>query len=141
MKRIFIDTWGWINLFNRKERHHQRVSQFYRDIRTASAGIVTTDYVLDEVDTMLFKRVPRETAQTAVKTLWQAIEEEYVTLEWITPERFEHARMLRRKFQDKPDISFTDLTSMCVMQELDVTEIVTGDRHFTHVGMGFVLRP
>jgi predicted nucleic acid-binding protein len=66
---------------------------------------------------------------------------EYVTLEWITPERFEAAQTLRRKFQDKPDISFTDLTSMCVMQELDVTEIVTGDRHFTHVGMGFVLRP
>jgi uncharacterized protein len=141
MKHIFLDTWGWINLFNRKERHHQQVSQFYRDIRKASVGIVTTDYVLDEVDTMLFKRVPFDTAQTALKTLSQAIEEAYVTLEWITPERFERAQALRRKFQDKPDISFTDLTSMVVMQELDVTEIVTGDRHFTYVGMGFVLRP
>jgi predicted nucleic acid-binding protein len=141
MKRVFIDTWGWINLFNRKERHHQQVSQFYRDLRKASIGIVTTDYVLDEVYTMLFKRVPFETAQTAIETLFQAIEDGYVTLEWITPERFEVSRTLRLTFQDKPDISFTDLTSMAVMQERGIVEIVTGDDHFTHVGMGFVLQP
>ena len=141
MKQVFIDTWGWINLFNRKERHHQQVSQFYKDIRKASVGIVTTDYILDEVYTMLFKRVLFESAQTALETLSQAIEDGYVTLEWITPERFEVSQTLRLKFQDKPDISFTDLTSMAVMQELGIVEIVTGDGHFTHVGMGFVVRP
>ena len=141
MKQVFIDTWGWINLFNRKERHHQQVSQFYKDIRKASVDIVTTGYVLDEVYTMLFKRVLFESAQTALETLSQAIEDGYVTLEWITPERFEVSHTLRLKFQDKPDISFTDLTSMAVMQELGIVEIVTGDGHFTHVGMGFVVRP
>lgn len=141
MKSMFIDTWGWINLFNRKERHHQQVSQLYQDIRKASVKIVTTDYVLDEVYTMLFKRVPFDTAQAALETLTQAIENEYVTLEWITPERFEASRTLRLKFQDKPDISFTDLTSMVVMQERDIAEIVTGDGYFTHVGMGFLLQP
>ena len=141
MNAIFIDTWGWLNLFNRKERHHQQVSQLYRDIRQAAIGIVTTDYVLDEVYTMLFKRVPFETAQAALESLTQAIKDEYVTLEWITPERFEASQTLRLKFQDKPDISFTDLTSMVVMQECDIVEIVTGDGHFTHVGMGFVLQP
>ena len=39
------------------------------------------------------------------------------------------------------DISFTDLTSMAVMQELEITDILTGDAHFTHVGMNFVLFP
>ena len=105
MKQVFIDTWGWINLFNRKERHHQQVSQFYKDIRKASVDIVTTDYILDEVYTMLFKRVLFETAQTALETLSQAIEDGYVTLEWITPERFEVSHTLRLKFQDKPDIT------------------------------------
>ncbi len=117
------------------------MSRFYRDIRKAALGIVTTDYVLDAVYTMLFKRVAFETAQTALETLSQAIEDEFVVLEWITPERFEGAQKLRLKFHDKPDISFTDLTSMVVMQELGMTEIVTGDGHFTHVGMGFVLQP
>lgn len=141
MKQIFIDTWGWINLFNRTEHHHHQVSQLYRDLRKASASIVTTDYVLDEVYTMLFKRVLFENAQAAVETLWQAIKDGYVTLEWITPERFEASQTFRLKFQDKPDISFTDLTSMVVMQELGIVEIITGDAHFMHVGMGFSLQP
>lgn len=141
MTAIFIDTWGWISLFNRKERHYQQVSQFYQDIRQAAIDIVTTDYILDEVYTMLFKRVAFEMAQAALEKLSLAIEDEYVVLEWITPKRFEGARQLRLKFQDKPNISFTDITSMVVMQECGITEIVTGDSHFTHVGMGFVLKP
>ncbi|MCL5995064.1 MAG: hypothetical protein M1546_03285 [Chloroflexi bacterium] len=49
--------------------------------------------------------------------------------------------MLRLKFSDKPDISFTDLTSMVVMTELGITQIMTADAHFTHVGMGFQCVP
>jgi predicted nucleic acid-binding protein len=41
------------------------------------------------------------------------------------------------KFQDKPRISFTDLTSMVVMTEMGITSILTQDEHFTQVGMGF----
>ncbi len=59
----------------------------------------------------------------------------------MTPERFKKAQKLRLKFQDKPDISFTDFTIMRVMKEFGIVDIITGDRHFTHVGMGFVLHP
>ncbi len=45
------------------------------------------------------------------------------------------------RFDDKPRISFTDLTSMVVMKELGVKDIVTGDEHFEHVGMGFQCKP
>ena len=48
---------------------------------------------------------------------------------------------LRRKYDDKPDISFTDLTSMVVMQEFDLRDVLTGDAHFEHVGMGFRRQP
>lgn len=30
---------------------------------------------------------------------------------------------------------------MTVMREIGIAEIITGDAHFTHVGMGFVLLP
>ncbi|GAK50222.1 hypothetical protein U14_01449 [Candidatus Moduliflexus flocculans] len=30
---------------------------------------------------------------------------------------------------------------MAVMEEFEIYEILTGDAHFTHVGMGFVLLP
>ena len=44
-------------------------------------------------------------------------------------------------FVDKPDISFTDLTSMVVMLALGITHIVTADAHFLKVGEGFQLLP
>lgn len=50
-------------------------------------------------------------------------------------------QVLRSKFLDKPLISFTDLTSMVVMQECKITTILTQDAHFTHVNMGFELVP
>lgn len=141
MKTIFVDTWGWINIFNRKETYHHEVGQIYQNVRQTHGTIVTTDYILDEVYTLLFKRVPFDEARKAVNIISTAIEGGYINLLWITPERFEVAQTLRIKFRDKPDISFTDLTSMAVMQELNILDILTGDAHFTHVGMGFVLLP
>ena len=71
----------------------------------------------------------------------KAIKEGYLNVEWVTPERFERAKELRLKYQDKPRISFTDLTSMVIMKELDLNEIMTGDEHFGHVGMRFQRKP
>ena len=34
-----------------------------------------------------------------------------------------------------------DLTSMAVMKVLGVNDIITGDEHFEHVGMGFQRKP
>jgi len=96
--------------------------------------------VLDETYTVLFKRLPVDLAVNAFKTISTAIENGYLNLVRITPERFDASQKLRLKFQDT-DISFTDLTSMAVMQELEITNIMTGDTHFTHVGMNFILFP
>jgi len=106
-----------------------------------ASSLQPTSYVLDEVYTLLFKRLSVNLAVKAFETLSMAVENGYINLVWITPERFEASQKLRLKFQDKPDISFTDLTSMAVMQELGMTDIMTGDAHFTHVGMNFVLFP
>jgi predicted nucleic acid-binding protein len=38
-------------------------------------------------------------------------------------------------------IEVTDLTSMVIMKELSVNNIMTGDEHFEHVGMGFKQKP
>jgi predicted nucleic acid-binding protein len=141
MKSVFIDTWGWVSLFNRKERQHEQVSGLYKSIRSTSGQMITTDYVLDEVWTMLFKRVPFSVARDALEAVSGAVAAGYVLLERISAERFEAAQRLRLTLHDKPDISFTDLTTMTVMRELGITEIITGDAHFTHVGMGFILLP
>jgi predicted nucleic acid-binding protein len=113
------------------------VKAFYRQFRDQNGIIYTSDYVLDETITLVFKRLPFKTAKESLTKIDKAIEEGYLQVEWVTPERFEKAKGLRLKYQDKPKIPFTDFTSMVVMKELGVMDIITGDEHFAHVGMGF----
>ena len=138
---IFVDTWGWVVLHNKRETKHDEVKAFYRQYRLSGANIYTTDYVLDETLTLLFRRLPLDLAKTSMKSINDAIEQGYLYLEWMSAPRFEEAKVLRLRFDDKPRISFTDLTSMVVMKELGVKDIVTGDEHFEHVGMGFQCKP
>src|SRR5687768_10329774 len=130
---IFIDTWGWLTLRDRREQRHTEVVKYYRECRVQGCNLVPTDYVLDETFTLLFKRLPAASAQQSMDMVLQAIEATSVRLEWITPDRFSRTAALRRRYHDKPDISFTDLTSITVMLELGLVKILTGDNHFTHV--------
>jgi predicted nucleic acid-binding protein len=59
----------------------------------------------------------------------------------INEHRFTHAQQLRLRYLDKPRISFTDLTSMVVMQEFKIQQILTEDAHFIQVGLGFECLP
>lgn len=139
--KLFIDTWGWVTIHNKRESRHEEVKSFYSRFRRQREAAYTTDYVLDETFTLLFKRLPFVQARESLEKLDEAIQEGYLRLERITPERFEQAKGLRLKLHDKPGISFTDLTSMVVMKEFDIADILTGDTHFVQVGMGFVTVP
>jgi predicted nucleic acid-binding protein len=136
-KGLFIDTWGWVTLHNKREPRHGEIKAFYKSFRRQKGTVYTTDYVLDETLTLLFRRLSFSLAKKSVAFLDEAIRQGYLYAEWITPERFEQAKELRLRLQDKPKISFTDLTSMVVMKEIGVEEILTGDEHFEQVGRGF----
>jgi predicted nucleic acid-binding protein len=128
-------------IHNKQEPRHEEISAFYRDFRAQRGIIYTTDYVLDETYTLLFRRLPFSLAKKSVAFLDEAVQHGYLYLEWITPKRFEQAKMLRLRFQDRPKISFTDLTSIVVLKELGLTSVLTDDDHFIQVGMGFQKNP
>ncbi len=140
-EELFIDTWGWLVIHNKREPQHIEVNKFYRKFRAHGGTIYTTDYVLDETLTLLFRRLSFSVAGEAMSILDNAIKQGYLKVERISPQRFEKAKELRLKYQDKPEISFTDLTSMVVMKELDLISILTDDDHFIRVGMGFSKSP
>ncbi len=139
--KIFIDTWGWLTLHDKGERYHKPATQAYQQAIAQSGLIYTTDYVLDETFTLFFRRLPTPQSEQSMKGLLSAFSTSNFHLIRIDEERFTQTIKLRSRFLDKPLISFTDLTSMVVMQELDITKILTEDAHFTHVGMGFQLLP
>ena len=139
--KLFIDTWGWIVLGNKREPRHTELTNSYSSWKDQEVMSYTTDYILDETFTLLFRRVPFKEAKHSLDIIDLAIKKGYLRLERITAERFEKAKGLRMKFRDKPRISFTDLTTMVVMTELQITDILTDDDHFTQVGMGFQKMP
>ena len=64
-----------------------------------------------------------------------------IILERIDEERFRSAWLLRKIYRDKPDFSFTDLSSFVVMKELGITKAFTGDIHYEQAGLGFKIMP
>jgi predicted nucleic acid-binding protein len=135
--KLFIDTWGWVELRDSRGARHHQAKQFYLDFRQRRGVTYTTDYILDETVTHLFRRLPFAKADESLTVIQQTMAAGFLRLERITEARFEKAIALRRKHSDKPRISFTDFTSMVVMSELGITDVMTEDDHFLHVGMGF----
>lgn len=134
---VFIDTWGWLALGHRKDARHHEVKVVYKELRAKGARLYTSDYVLDELITLLFRREIFEESVRFLDGLLNASEKGLLTIERITSARFASTWLLRKKFQDKTGISFTDLTSMAVMKERGIEVVLTDDEHFEHVGMGF----
>jgi predicted nucleic acid-binding protein len=138
---VFVDTWGWTALGYRREARHAEIKQYYAQMAAAAVPVCTTDYVLDETITLLFRRAPFAEASRYISGLLDAVSSGYLSLEHISPQRFAEAWKLRLKFHDKPRVSFTDLTSMVVMRELGITQVLTEDEHFQQVNFGFTRVP
>lgn len=134
---IFVDTWGWMALGHRQDPRHPEVKRLYQELRHQRGSLYTSDYVLDETITLVFRREVRAEAVRFVEGLFAAGTLGHLRVERVTSDRFSAAWQLRKRFQDKPGISFTDLTSMVIMQERGISQVLTEDEHFVQVGMGF----
>jgi predicted nucleic acid-binding protein len=136
--KLFIDTWGWLVLEDSREPLHQAASSAYSEAAKTGGNIFTTNFIFDETISLLFRRRPFEEVARFTRGL---LKSPFIEIEEITQTRFRKAFDLRLAFRDKPDISFTDLTTMIVATELNVTDILTCDRHFIQAGLGFRLLP
>lgn len=135
--KLFVDTWGWVAVADRRDGGHEAATEIFRQARR-SGGAITSNFILDETFTHLFKRRPFEEAWNFTTTVVQS---PFIDIQEITGSRFSRAIELRKQFSDKPRISFTDLSTMAIMVELGITDILTADRHFTDVGLGFRALP
>src|SRR5438093_13257983 len=55
---LFVDTWDWLTLRDRRERRHREAKAAFQEALSRKSGLVTTDFVLDETFTLLFRRLP-----------------------------------------------------------------------------------
>jgi len=111
---------------------------FARHVRDAAfeqgTALITTGYVVDETMTLARMRL----GLTAAKSWWELLEgSSRLRWEWIGIERAARARKAFFRHRDKT-YSFTDCTSLFVMQELKLNTVLTTD-HFQQ--MGFQVLP
>lgn len=138
---IFVDTWAWLALAHQRDPYHRVAVEQHHALQKQKVRYVTTNDVLTELMTTLFPVVSFAKARQFMLNVFQSLQTDRYQLVFVSPDQFERAWQLRQRYHDKPKISFVDLTSMVVMQDLAITEVFTGDAHFEQVGLGFRVVP
>ncbi len=137
MRKVFFDTWGWVAIAHKNDTNHPKVFSFYKTFLTKKGIPVTTDYILAETITLLRARTDPKGIAVFMDILLAAIKEGRIVLERVDGRRWERTWELSKSYNDKPYISFFDFSSFVVMKECGISEVLTADKHFKEVGLGF----
>ncbi len=135
MNALFVDTSGWMACVDAADAAHDASCKARDAALESGTLLVTTDYVADEALTLIRARL----GMAITEAWWRQIEgSSRVRWEWIDAVRAERARSAFFRHSDK-EWSFTDCTSMVVMHEMKLKQVLTSDHHFQQ--MGFQLVP
>ncbi len=124
---VFVDTGAWFAYFVRRDPDHNSARNW---VSTNESSLVTSDYILDELFTLL---KIRESHIVAVATGRVLIEEKICQVIKLTPDDFTRAWSIFVQFSDK-GWSFTDCTSKAIMERLSITTAFSFDEHFEQFG-------
>lgn len=97
---------------------------------SGTSEFVTTDYVVDELLTLLVAQKNRSVAVRIGNGFW---DESTCKLEWTSRDDIAAAWKVFQQFDDKL-WSFTDCISYVVMQRLGIREALSLDEHFRQFG-------
>lgn len=130
----FVDTDVLVAWVNRSEGRHQRARELLRDALSGLWGSVfVTDFVVDEALTLLMARgAPLETADQILSiALAQVIPGAAppLPLARVSDEAYRHAVPLFRRHYRR-GLSFTDCTSIAMVEERRARAILSFDRGF-----------
>ncbi|MEX2124688.1 MAG: PIN domain-containing protein [Woeseia sp.] len=132
---VFVDTSGLYALIEKNDAHHTRARSAVEKLLRAGRKLVLTDYIVDETTTLAKTRSGKRVAMRVLDLLEQSAG---IRIEWIGSSRFEETKTFFRKHADH-GYSFTDCTSFVVMNELELTQALTTDKHFPEAGFEALL--
>ncbi len=123
----FVDTGGWFASVVSADPDHETASAW---LAMNQDQLVTTDYVVDELRTLLRARGEYIVALRLGTLLFAG---ELCVLERVRPGDFENAWIIFSTYRDKA-WSFTDCVSRVVMSRLEITQAFAFDEHFRQSG-------
>lgn len=129
----FIDTSGWYAGVVPDDPNHRNVRSWFH---ANTAPVITTDYVIDEILTLLRSRGEKT---KAIELGRRVFDLGTVAIHYLRPDEIHRAW---EYYRDNPDRywSFTDCTSRVVIEKFHVRQVLTFDHHFAEFG-GLTLLP
>jgi hypothetical protein len=124
---IFVDSSAWFARYTPRDRNHAAAKQFHAETRET---LVTSDYIIDEVLTLLKVRGNIERAARVGKALFGG---ELAQIQWVSKADVEQAWGIFDGYRDK-DWSFTDCVSLVLMRRLAIAKAFAFDEHFRQFG-------
>jgi uncharacterized protein len=127
-RTIFVNTSGWLALYNRNDPNHTAAVDLWEHLRGISVRFITTDYVLDQVYTALKVFGSLHAAQAVHQLVSNS---QLVRIFMVDAVIFDRAW---RVFLDdeQPQWTFTDCVNFSVIQYLGISEVFTFDPSFAH---------
>jgi predicted nucleic acid-binding protein len=129
---IFVDTGAWFAAFVPNDADHTAADAW---LEANTEWLVTTDYVIDELLTLMkirgeFRRALRLGASLVAEEITQII--------WVLPGDIQQAWDIFQRYHDK-GWSFTDCVSRVVMERLGIQRAFAFDDHFRQFGTVIVV--
>jgi len=127
---IFIDTGAFLARYASRDQHHAVAVAGWKELGTRQRRCLTSSFVLDEVLTLLGRRISYDFAAERATILWHS-----AALTILRPEESDElaAIELFSKFADQR-VSFTDCVSFALMKRHRLRRAFTFDRHFEAAG-------
>ncbi|NES95281.1 MAG: type II toxin-antitoxin system VapC family toxin [Desertifilum sp. SIO1I2] len=136
MKIVFADAGYWIAILNPADDLHAKAVSVSNTLNPF--GIVTSQMILTEVLNSFSKR-ESVFKQAAVKFVKQSLDNPQIEVVPQTSDLFHQSLNLYEQRADK-GWSQTDCASFCIMQQRNILEALTHDRHFEQAGFLALLR-
>ncbi|MGO9599935.1 MAG: type II toxin-antitoxin system VapC family toxin [Isosphaeraceae bacterium] len=127
MTPIFVDTGAWFARLVPSDGDYPAAREWFEQ---NTYPLITTDYVLDELLTVLKVRGEYQRALEVGPSLFNG---DVCDLEWVTQADVRNAWQIFSTYRDK-GWSFTDCVSRVVMERLHITTAVAFDEHFHQFG-------
>ncbi|MBI1870727.1 MAG: type II toxin-antitoxin system VapC family toxin [Chlamydiae bacterium] len=131
---IFIDTSAFLPRFTSRDQYHALSSKYWSLLENSDESHFTSNFVLDEMFTLLARRTGYCFAAERAKNLYSS-----KRLIILRPDEEDelNAIVLFEKYADQK-VSFTDCISFVLMKRRNIQKVFTFDKHFKRAGFEIV---
>ena len=130
MRRLLVDTSALCALIDKGEQRHQSVASFLQEHET-ELMLFVSDYILDETLTWMKARFG---SKPAIEFGRRIRASQFCRYYVLSPEDEAATWTIFEKYADKP-WSYTDCSSLAMMERLGIAEALSLDAHFHQMGV------